>query len=43
MDEFINSSMIYESIQNGIKEYELLIKNNIESIEKKSDEIHIIM
>ena len=28
MNDFINSSMIYESIQNGIKEYMILIDNN---------------
>lgn len=42
MNDFINSSMIYESIQNGIKEYEVLVKNNIELIDKKKDQIQCL-
>lgn len=39
INDFINSSMIYESIQNGIKEYMILIDNNEKSILEKRTQI----
>ena len=42
IDTFINSSMIYESIQNGINEYKKLVYDNEISITKQKDEINAL-
>lgn len=39
---FINSSMIYESIQNGINDYKKLVNDNEISITKQKDEINAV-